>query len=99
MPNSAQYCCEDLKYAVDGGCFHGWPAVILYQPEYRSYGLVVDGNHDDQFIFEYCPFCGKKLPKNLTDEHFDAIRDENGKPLEPIPEEFQTDEWWKKRGL
>jgi hypothetical protein len=32
-------------------------------------------------------------------EHFDAIRDNIGKPLDPIPEEFKTDEWLKKRGL
>jgi hypothetical protein len=88
-----------MKDAVEGGYFPGWPSVILYQPMYRSYGLVIGGNLDDQFILVYCPFCGKKLPKDLVDEHFDAVRDNTGKPLDPLPEEFKTDEWWRKRGL
>jgi hypothetical protein len=96
---SRSYCCDDFGYAVEGGRFAGEPPVILYSPRHRSYGLVIGSNPEDQFILEYCPFCGRKLPKDLSDEYFDAIRDENGMPLDPIPEEFRTDEWWKKRGL
>jgi hypothetical protein len=88
-----------MKDAVDGGYFPGWPPVVLYTPKWRSYGIVINGNADNQIFLTYCPFCGKKLPEDLVDEHFDAIRDEIGKPLAPIPEEFKTDEWWRKRGL
>jgi hypothetical protein len=88
-----------MKYAVEGGPFNGDFPVILYISRWRSYGLVINGNTENQWILVYCPFCGKKLPKDLIDEHFDAIRDETGKPLDPIPEEFNSDEWWKKRGL
>jgi hypothetical protein len=90
-----------MKDAVEGGRFPGEPSVILYTPKWRSFGLVIGGDPDDQFILRYCPFCCKKLPEDLVDAHFDAIRDENGdgRPLDPLPEEFKTDEWWKKRGL
>jgi hypothetical protein len=94
-----KYCCEDMMYAVEGGHFPGEPSVICYSPAERLFGLVIGGNPQNQWILIYCPFCGKKLPKDLIDEHFDAVRDNTGKPLDPIPEEFQTDEWWKKRGL
>jgi hypothetical protein len=88
-----------MKDAVEGGPFHGDLSVVLYTPKWRSYGLVINGNPSNQWILVYCPFCGKKLPKDLCDEHFDAVRDDTGKPLDPLPEEFKTDEWWKKRGL
>jgi hypothetical protein len=100
MSNKMKYCCTDMMFAVEGNRFPNEPPVILYQPSWRSYGLVIGGDPDDQFFLSYCPFCGIKLPENLTDEHFDAIRDpKTGKVLDPLPEEFQTDEWWKKRGL
>ncbi|MDR1528271.1 MAG: hypothetical protein LBS22_01640 [Puniceicoccales bacterium] len=88
-----------MKDAVEGGPFLGDFPVILYTPKWRSYGLVIKGNPRNQYILFYCPFCGKKLPTDLVDEHFDAIRDDTGKPLDPLPEEFKTDEWWKKRRL
>ena len=50
---------------------------------------------------KYCPWCAAKLPTDLMD----ARDDELGKlgfkiPYDDsIPEEFKTDEWWKKRGL
>ena len=58
----------------------------------------------------YCPYCGTKLP-NLrcadefgTDLYADALEEAVGKEFcditeDEIPEEFKTDEWWKKRGL
>jgi hypothetical protein len=56
-------------------------------------------------ICKCCPFCGSKLPKDLYgDEYDDALEEAVGKDLcdlkeEEIPEEFKSDEWWRKRGL
>lgn len=58
------------------------------------------------FIITHCPRCGLKLPDNLFDEWHDIMEKEFGLsgligPDEAhlIPEEYKTDEWWKKRGL
>jgi hypothetical protein len=55
---------------------------------------------------QYCPFCGAKLHVDLfaNDEYYDALEEAVGKEFcdikeEEIPEEFKSDEWWKKRGL
>ena len=54
----------------------------------------------------YCPWCGVKLPESVRDQYFDILETEYGIELnldmheqEGFPEEFKTDEWWKKRGL
>jgi hypothetical protein len=54
----------------------------------------------------FCPFCGTKLPNDLVEERMDTLEAEYGiddiyddKQKKLIPQEFMTDEWWKKRGL
>lgn len=54
-------------------------------------------------IFAYCPNCGAKLPAYI-DEYSDALEEAVGKEYcditeDEIPEEFKTDEWWRKRGI
>ena len=88
-----------MTEAIEGEFFPGATPFIFYTPKWRSYGIVIGHNLKTQAFLNYCPFCGAKLPKELSDEHFEAIHDENGKLLDPIPPEFDTDEWWKKRGL
>lgn len=58
------------------------------------------------FEVSYCPRCAKKLPKSLASvwseliEKTYGITDEcDNKQLKSLPQEFKTDEWWKKRGL
>lgn len=53
----------------------------------------------------FCPWCGKKMPKDLWNEWYDEIEKLGFElPLEPdnydkISQEYLTDEWWKKKGL
>ena len=84
---------------------------IWYNPQHRRYGLLrYSGNWKNISIGDlyYCPFCGKKLPEELYDSDMDDIlQKEYGwtkeycaqYPRPELPEEFKTDEWWKKRGL
>jgi hypothetical protein len=63
-----------------------------YQPEYYRSPCI------------YCPYCGAEMPKIFDDEYYDALEEAVGKEFcdikeEEIPEEFKSDEWWKKRGL
>jgi hypothetical protein len=55
----------------------------------------------------YCPWCGKRLPEPLGGKIEEILEKEyhlkepwsSDKKTKLIPPEFQTDEWWKKRGL
>lgn len=78
---------------------------LKYYPITREYGLILNHSSAIQLIF-YCPWCGTKLPKDLREEFFNILEKEYG--IEPefdiqndpnIPEEFKSDEWWKKLGL
>ncbi|MDR3223979.1 MAG: hypothetical protein LBT03_00095 [Holosporales bacterium] len=54
-------------------------------------------------VLAYCPFCGAKFPERLGDKLTEILQKEYGlgswKDYKKTPPEFQTDEWWKKRGL
>lgn len=78
---------------------------INYYKRFRRYSIDLMGGHAQQQAF-YCPFCGNKLPSELGDQYVDILKkeyniydhwDEGQTKL--IPEEFKSDEWWKKRGL
>jgi hypothetical protein len=53
-----------MREAVEGGPFPGDSPVILYTSKWRSYGLVMGGNPDNQYILIFCPFCGKNSRRN-----------------------------------
>ena len=97
------HCCFVMDYNVDklrgenlSPCF--------YNPKFREYYLKETHGSGSRKI-DFCPYCGAKLPEGLSDIWFDIIEKELGldpwlpKQRKKIPVEFQTDEWWKKRGL
>lgn len=94
------FCCENMKYYLDED------KELCFNSISRSYYLRLkqDLNATLQELY-YCPWCGNKLPNSLNKEWLKILREEYNL-LDPIfddadkvPEEFKTDEWWKKRGL
>ena len=78
---------------------------LVYLPIFREYAIILNHSSVVQGI-AYCGWCGKELPDNLYETYFNTLEKEYGiKPgldvqNDPnIPEEFKSDEWWKKRGL
>lgn len=102
----SSHCCEMMQTNVNYSCevhdnaYECPDHLIFYNKVSRSYGIIIHDGGESVVKINYCPWCGKKLPKNLKDQWF-SLLDELG--LEPgdekIPEEFTSDEWWKKRGL
>ncbi|MGH3056094.1 MAG: DUF6980 family protein [Gaiellaceae bacterium] len=71
-----------------------------FNPVLREYTLLENAS------MNFCPSCGKQLPKSLGDEWLTILRKEYGvigeaasvwNPM--VPEEFKSDAWWKKRNL
>ncbi|MCC8483109.1 MAG: hypothetical protein LN561_00815 [Rickettsia endosymbiont of Labidopullus appendiculatus] len=100
-----EHCCDIMDYFADP-TYKKNHEVIIYHSETRRYNLVL---HGYDFGMErpmcYCPWCGKKLPKKLGEEWCKIIKENFGlddvfaEEWATLPEEYKTDEWWKKRGL
>lgn len=101
------FCCERMEIVVgDIDC------PLRYIPNLRYYGmsapkpLLKKNQGWPGYMIDFCPYCGTRLPKDLVDERFAILEKEYGiidpydaKQKKRIPKEFETDEWWKKRGL
>ena len=101
-----KFCCEDMKiHALEKDDTDKY---IYFDLSERCFGIF-QKNEKYAIAIKHCPFCGTKLPIPLIDEKWDTILEELGKdyvsddegnpPKKRLPKEFQTDEWWKKRGL
>jgi hypothetical protein len=76
--------------------------MIGYDAAKRRYYLPLSWPHKSTQGVFYCPWCGTKLPKELSDTWFETLEKEYGidDPYKiNYPQEFNTDEWWIKRGL
>jgi hypothetical protein len=75
-----------------------------YYSSTREYYIWLKEHKAIQLI-NFCPWCGKHLPCELSNEYYEILQEEyqlhdpDGIDKFKIPLEFQTDEWWKKRGL
>ena len=76
---------------------------IAYSAKFREYYIELNNGTDAVQLINYCPWCGSKLPEVLGNVFFETLEKEYNieadLELKNIPHEFQSDEWWKKRGL
>ena len=101
MKNKTVHCCPIMQDAFDDQRVY-----IGYVPKYREYFINMRNEPIIAYLITYCPWCSKKLPKSLRKKWFNTLKSEHnlddpwGKEQEKlIPKEFNSDEWWKKRGL
>ena len=71
--------------------------MVIYDEVYNEFSC------SNGRIFAYCPNCGTKLP-SYSEEYCDTLESVLDKDYcditeDDIPEEFKTDEWWRKRGI
>jgi hypothetical protein len=107
MIESQKSCCAVLEELLSRH-----PSPLGYTALFRGYFIILKGGNPykgfEKELFSYCPGCGTKLPPCLENEFFSIVKKEFNithtnllKILqeEPIPSEFKSDEWWKKRKL
>ena len=104
-----KFCCGRMAANVTLEVNLNRGQVITYDPTIRGYSVCVIKQKNAISPISYCPYCGKKLPSELEDTWVEVIRTEFGRDYfcesdgewfeNNLPEEFKTDEWWKKRGL
>jgi hypothetical protein len=88
-------CCDQMSFHIENR-----EKIIVYDKLTRTYGIKVTETVRQKILF--CPWCGEKLPSDLSKELESIIFDELDLDdfQDPrMPEEFKTDAWWKNRGL
>ncbi|MEX0940512.1 MAG: hypothetical protein WDZ41_04075 [Candidatus Babeliales bacterium] len=96
------FCCDILKESVSD-----LRSPLGYSPKIREFFIASKDNKHIVQAVNYCPWCGEKFPKDLRDEYFEILKSEYNLELcifdikknKNLPEEFKTDQWWKKRDL
>lgn len=78
---------------------------IEYNPIMREYSIDVR-RESARICIWYCPWCNTQLPLRVRDVYFKILEEEydinddtDQEQMNRLPPEFETDEWWKKRGL
>ncbi|RHZ35546.1 DUF6980 family protein [endosymbiont GvMRE of Glomus versiforme] len=97
-----KFCCDYLVSRLSEGNVY-----IKYDSSFREFYLKRSDAKNVIYLIQFCPWCGKKLPKGLRNEWFDILEKEykietdifEWRENKDIPQEFKSDEWWKKRGL
>lgn len=101
------FCCDKLKELITNK-----KCPLKYSPNIRQYTLTLPKyyfNEDSTCIsyeIYHCPKCGSEFPPNLVDEWYNLMEKKfkitdwmDSLQLKNIPQEFKTEEWWKKRKL
>jgi hypothetical protein len=74
--------------------------LITYVSYADEYGIIIHDGGSSYIQIGFCPWCGTKLPESKQVLRVETMESSGHSPFDDeIPEEFQTDEWWKKRGL
>ncbi len=101
-----KFCCKDMKNHIECKCathdnvFACCDHLLYYNNVVDEYGIIIHDGGSSYLHILYCPFCGTKLPKSKRTSYFDLLEGLKINPWDNhIPEEFKSDEWWKKRGL
>ena len=95
-----KYCCDNMEYYAEQDI------EIEYSKRLNYYSMTLrDDEYSTSCQLYYCPWCGIKLPQSLDGVWSKTLKAEYGldDPIfddaDKVPEEFKSDEWWRKRGL
>jgi hypothetical protein len=102
-----KYCCEDMRRNAEykdetKDEFDCPDNLITYGRVFDEYGIIIHDGGSSYIQIRFCPWCGTRLPNSKRKLWFETLEGMgHNSPMfdDTIPKEFQTDEWWKKRGL
>ena len=99
------HCCIDMAWFISDPVeteHQGPNPVIMYSNAHREYRIDISHRGYRSTIIKFCPWCGTERPSSLNDTWYNTLYDMGyGDPGEDedVPDEFDSDKWWKDRGL
>jgi len=107
-----KHCCEAMESVLERGesALFYEPDIRQYAIKECNESCDCGGKKKRSLmmvnVIKRCPWCGTLLPKSLAETWETVLKNEYDidnpwsiKQKKLIPNEFLTDEWWKKRGL
>lgn len=67
---NSEHCCEAMKTQIDFVCeehespFDCADNLIYFSKKFDEYGLIIHDGGSSFIKIDFCPFCGKNLPKS-----------------------------------
>lgn len=97
--------CKEMKRQLEMSCdLHGDPFecadhLVLYNARFDEYGIIIHDGGNSYSVIQFCPWCGKKLPKSKRDLWFETLGTLgfDNPVIQKIPVEFETDEWYRRQ--
>lgn len=104
------FCCEDMFNNIDYIDQSNIADVennkfIFYSSKFNEYGIPIhdgeNGKANSYILIQYCPWCGKRLPKSRREEWFECLEhlgfESPFEDFEKIPIEFKSDLWYSNK--
>lgn len=66
-----------------------------------EYGIPVRDGSGSIRLIRYCPWCGARLPESKRERWLQELAKLgiDDPTTQDAPEEFKTDQWWRRRGI
>ena len=99
-----KHCCKQMKVVSTLNCEHHstkyeCPDVLIaYNDRFDEYGIIIHDGGSSMISIEYCPFCGYQLPESKRELWFQKLEKlgYNDPAEQKIPQDFETDAWFRK---
>jgi len=74
--------------------------IVDWIASWNEYRIPVPYDGYSSTVIRFCPWCGSRLPASRREEwyrvlHSAGYSDPGGE--DDIPQEFESDEWWRRR--
>jgi len=100
--DASKHCCLDMAWFISEPIeweLQGSNPVILWISAWNEYRIDISHRGNSSTIIQFCPWCGKQLPKSKQCEWYQVLwaMGYQDPSEQEVPEEFNTDSWWRGR--
>lgn len=97
--NQDRICCDAMRVQLTHECKHGTDVLVIYSAKFDEYGMPIRDGGSSVMSMQYCPWCGSQFPESKRDLWFNTLAELGfDDPAEQsIPDEYQSDRWWRSR--
>ena len=102
--NPDQHCCLQMAYYISRPVeceSQGANRVVDWIKPWDEYRIPVSYDGNSSTLIAYCPWCGAKLPESKRERWYETLHqlgyDDPSEQV--IPEEFDSDLWWRRNGI